>query len=177
MKLDRFDIFGITAAGALLAAAVVFGLAGDGDASRAVRSGSAPSRIQAQAPGKAFYARLVEAESQLESGQVRESVAALQSLVNENPGQPDPHALLGQAYARLQDYPSAMKEFRIALSMDADYIDSKSPKFIGKRIKAATKEGMDLARAKLKKDPSDPAANAAIKDGYYLVRMLAGGCE
>ncbi len=176
MKLDRFDILGIAAAGALLAAAVVFGITGSGDASRDIRSGSTPARIHAEPP-KAFYAKLAEAESELDAGQVKESITALNSLVNDNPVQSDPHALLGQAYARLQDYPQAMKEFRIALSMDADYIDSKSPKFIGKRIKAAVKEGMDQARAKLKKDPADPGANAAIKDGYYVERMLAGGCE
>ncbi len=168
---------GIAAACALLAAAVVFGITGSGDASRDVRSGTSPARIHAELPSKAFYAKLAEAESELEADQVKESITALNSLVSENPAQSDPHALLGQAYARLQDYPQAMKEFRIALSMDADYIDSKSPKFIGKRIKAATKEGMDLARAKLKKYPSDPVASAAIQDGYYVERMLAGGCE
>ena len=113
----------------------------------------------------------------MEAGQVKESVGSLTALETANPASGEVHALLGQGYSRLMDYPSAVREFRLALLIEPDYVDSKSPKFIGKRIKATVKEGMPQFNEALNKNPGDEKAKAALGDAKYLERMLAGGCE
>jgi tetratricopeptide (TPR) repeat protein len=161
MKPDRFDILTLAAMAVLLACAVFFAYRGgnaDVNGATLVRPTSPP--------GHEHYARVAVAKTMLDAGQVKESVESLKAVSAENPGDPEVHALLGQAYSKLLDYPSAVKEYRLALSLDADYVDQKSPKFIGKRIKAAVREAK-----------ASPAAGASRSDISYLERMLAGGCE
>ena len=175
MKLDRFDLLTISAALALITSAA--GLAVFGAAA------PAPARVasahaQAVTLDPSIEAKLSSARALFGSGRMKEAVSTLDAIVREHPSEPEAHALLGQAYSALQDYPRAMREYGEALRMDPEYVDKKSEKkFIGKRIKAAVKEGMADAKARLDKDKDDASARAALKDAYYLERMLAGGCE
>lgn len=174
MKLDRFDILVIAAVIALTGAAVVVGAS-------APPSGAvdrvAVARAKALPPDPALYARLDELRRVIESGQPREALGALDAMASEHPELSEPHALMGEAFARMLDYPSAMKQYKMALMLDPGYVDKKSPRFIGKRIKAAQRDGLSEAKAKLDRDASDASAKSALKDAYYLERMLAGGCE
>jgi tetratricopeptide (TPR) repeat protein len=174
MRLDRFDLVNIVAAAAFLVAGLGIAASGGGE-NEAVRP--AVSRTQAAPPPPSYYAGLDRARALFDAGQFGQSVSALGKLASEFPAQPDIHALMGQAYSSLNDYPSAMKEYRTALQMEPEYVDKKSGRFIGKRIKATVKEGMALAKAGLAKDKDDAASRAALSDAYYLERMLAGGCE
>jgi len=174
MKLDRFDILNISAAAILLVAAAVVAATGSGDgfSKKAV---VADNLKAAQDPA---IARKIETARMLfDAGQISEAAAALVPITEAAPGLAEPHALLGQAYARLLDYPAAVRQFRYALLIDPDYVDGKSGKFIGKRIKAAVKECMPQFRDALLKNPSDQTLVAAMNDARYLERMLAGGCN
>ncbi len=173
MKLDGFDRLVAGAAALILAAAALYGLNGGGR----IATGAAAARAFSTPPPPDVYPRLAAARALMDAGQVRESVDALTKIEAEFPALPDARALLGQAYARLQEYPKSMGEFRAALMMDPAYVDKKSVKFIGKRIKAALRDGMAEARAKLSKNPGDAGARAELKDAYYIKGMLAGGCE
>ncbi|MBI5190680.1 MAG: hypothetical protein HZA22_08385 [Nitrospirae bacterium] len=174
MNLDRFDAFNIFAALMLVAAAAILGTSG-GD-THATGAVSAKVRSEAATPPDAstLYAT---AKQLIESGQPEEAVKSLAGIAEKFPAEAEAHSLLGQAYARMLDYPASMKEFRLALTIEPDYVDKKSGKFIGKRIKAVVKDGMSEAKVALEKAPEDAAAKAALKDAYYLDRMLAGGCE
>lgn len=174
MNTDRFDFAVITAAIVLGSAALVLGITGGGEG---MTRAAAAVRMKAEPPDPAVYQEIAGAETLMASGQVEEAMDALGRISSSNPAMSEPHALMGQGYARLLDYPSAMREYRMALVMDPDYADKKSGKFIGKRIKPAVKDGMAEAREALAKDPDDVSARAALKDAYYLERMLAGGCE
>ena len=171
-RFDGFDRFTMLAIAALISAAVFIG-ATDNTASvdRAVKK-AAKAPTDPKVVAKAEAARLM-----LEAGQVREAIDGLKAAEAEAPAYGEPHALLGLAYAKTMEYPLAMKEFRLALLIDPDYIDSKSPKFIGKRIKAAVKEAKPLVVAAVGKMPGDAAARATLGDTQYIERMLAGGCE
>jgi len=176
MKLDRFDILVVAAVLVLTAAA--FTLGSRGAAGQQGRpTAAAAARAKASPPDPAAYQELTRANELISSDQVDEAVKSLKGLTAAHPEMSEPHALLGQAYARVLDYPSSMREFRTTLVMDPEYVDKKSGKFIGKRIKAAVKDGMAEARARLSKNPDDKTARATLKDAYYLERMLAGGCE
>ena len=173
MNIDRFDILAIAAAAVLTAGAVVLGLSGGGETAYAR---PAAARVK-PAPDPAMYPKLDAARTLLEAGQAQKALETLGGLSKEYPAEAEVHALSGQAHARLLSYPRAMASYRTTLLMDPDYVDKKSKKFIGKRIKAAVKEGMAEAKAALAGDTGDKAARAALKDAYYLERMLAGGCE
>jgi len=175
MKLDRFDILIVAAVFVLTAAALTLGAKGEAGQDRP--TAAAAARAKAAPPDPAAYQEISRANELISSDQVDEAVNSLKALAASHPEMSEPHALLGQAYARVLDYPSSMREFRIALVMDPEYVDKKSGKFIGKRIKAAVKDGMADAKARISKDPGDKTARATLKDAYYLERMLAGGCE
>ena len=174
MKLDRFDILNLAAIALLSGAAVYYGFAGGAGSAR---PRAAYAKASATVPSPDLIQKVEAARLLLEAGQVKEAIGSLNSLADTNPASGDIHALLGQGYSRLMDYPSAVREFRLALLIEPDYVDSKSPKFIGKRIKAAVKEGMPQFEDALRKNPGDEKAAAALNDAKYLERMLAGGCE
>jgi len=174
MKPDRFDLIVLSAVFFLAAAALVLGMSpGDEDVPRA----AAASRLKAEPPDPAVYQDIAAAQTLMASDQIDEAIEKLKGISVSNPAMSEPHALMGQGFARLLEYPSALREYRIALVMDADYVDKNSRKFIGKRIKSAVKDGMAGAKDALAKNPDDKAARATLKDAYYIERMLAGGCE
>jgi len=174
IKLDRFDILNLTAAAMLAVAAVYYSVTGGAGESR---PRAAYAKTCASVPSPDLIQKVEAARLLMEAGQVKDSVGSLTAMEAANPASSEVHALLGQGYSRLMDYPSAVREFRLALLIDPDYIDNKSPKFIGKRIKAAVKDGMPQFTDDLRKNPGDEKAKAALGDAKYLERMLAGGCE
>ena len=173
MKPDKFNIINISAAVVLAAGAVFYGVtdgntAADGIA--AARSG----RIKAD-PNMA--PKIAAAKVLMDSGRLREAAQTLKDLCRKDPFDASAHALLGQACSRLQDYPSAVKEYRMCLALDADYVDKRSVKFIGKKINCMLGECKPQLESELSKNPGDKQASGAIQDVNYLERMLAGGCE
>lgn len=173
-RLDAFDAVGAVAVAIFLLSAIYFGLYGTGS-TRPPKAAVAQA-VQAATDPK-MTARITAARMQMEAGQLKESVEELKKLTTEYPVLAEPHSVLGQAYSRLQDNPDALREFRLALQIDPDYIDSKSPKFIGKRIKSAVRESITESQTTLQKNPNDQAAKSTLSDARYLERMLAGGCE
>ena len=176
MKFDRFDIISLVAAAALSVAAsgvVIYAR----DDTPSVRP--AASRVQPapSAPSADLGPKLAAVRSLIDTGQPKEAVKALSELARSNPAEPEVHAMLGEAGARMQDHPMSMTEYRTAVQMDPEYVEKKSGKFIGNRIKAEVKDAMSYAKAILASKPDDSVAKATLKDAYYLERMLAGGCE
>ncbi|HEY3346349.1 MAG TPA: hypothetical protein VGK71_01880 [Nitrospirota bacterium] len=174
MKLDRFDIICISAAAIFAVCAVFVGITGKG---AAPARASIAKETGADKPDAAFTANLMNAKVMLEAGQSKEAIAALKPLEVSNPSVAETYALLGQAYAKLMDYPAAMKSYRLALMYEPDFCDAKSDMFIGKRIKAALKEGQADAKSRLSGIATDATGLAELEDARYIERMLAGGCE
>ncbi|MHB8173462.1 MAG: hypothetical protein ACYDFU_03230, partial [Nitrospirota bacterium] len=121
--------------------------------------------------------KIAEAKAMMDSGQVRQAAQSCKEICSADPSDASAYALYGQVCSRLQDYPDAVKEFRMCLSLDADYADSKSSKFIGKIIKATIKECKPQFKQALSKNPGDKVASASMENVHYLERMLAGGCD
>jgi tetratricopeptide (TPR) repeat protein len=175
MKLDKFDIINISAAAVLAAAAVFYCVAGEGNTAAADSIAAARSgRIKAD-PDMA--PKIAAAKVLMQSGQMREAARELKDLCRKDPFDASAHALLGQACSSLQDYPLAVKEYRMCLELDADYVDKKSGKFIGNGINCMLSECKPQLESELSKNPGDKQASGAIRDVHYLERMLAGGCE
>jgi len=137
----------------------------------------ASARTGAIKEDSAVLPKISQARAFLRAGQVRECEECLKPIVASDPEAAEAHALMGEACSRLMDYQTALREYRVALSLDPDYVDWRSEKFIGKRIKAAVREAKPQFLATLQKNGEDQAARAAMADVNYLDRMLAGGCE
>src|SRR5512133_3083639 len=168
MKLDGFDLLLLGAVVLLGGNALFQGLnAGHSEAARQIRA------IQ---PDETTRQGLTEARNLLASGRIKEATTRLTNLKAGNPAVAETHLLLGQAFLEAGDYPASLREYRTALVLDADYAYENSGKFAGKRIKAAVRAGLDHLHAELRKAPGNAAAKEALKDAFYLERMLAGGC-
>ncbi len=172
MKLDKFDFIVISAVTILAAGAVFYGAAGYGTQAKAEAAARQDPEIAAQMAPK-----IAEAKALMNSGQMRQAAGDCKEICLADPADASAHALYGQVCSRLQDYPDAVKEFRMCLSLDADYADSKSRKFIGKIIKATIKECRPQFMLALSKNPNDKEAAADMENVHYLQRMLAGGCD
>jgi len=72
---------------------------------------------------------------------------------------------------------SAIHNYRLAVNKTPDYVDKKTPLYIGDKIMVV----IDEARTKLKRErklkPADMSIRVALEDIYYLQRRIAGGCE
>ncbi len=172
MKLDRFDFIVISAVAVLSAGAVFYGAAGYGTQTTTEAEARQDPEIAAQMAPK-----IAEAKALMNSGQMRQAASACKGICLADPADASAHALYGQVCSRLQDYPDAVKEFRMCLSLDADYADSKSRRFIGKIIKATIKECKPQFMLALSKNPNDKEAASDMENVHYLQRMLAGGCD
>jgi tetratricopeptide (TPR) repeat protein len=174
MRLDKFDIINISAAVILAAGAIFYSVGGGNTAAADSIAAARSGRLKAD---PAAAPKIAAAKVLMDSGRVREAAQALKDLCRKDPFDASAHALFGQACSRLQDYPSAVREYRMCLALDADYADKKSDKFIGKGINCTLSECAPRLESELLKNPGDRQASRAIEDVHYLERMLAGGCE
>jgi hypothetical protein len=61
--------------------------------------------------------------------------------------------------------------------MEPDYVDKRTPFFIGGKIKELVKEGLEKFGREKALRPKDKEVRRILKDLYYLQSRLAGGCE
>jgi len=173
MNIDRFDMVVNVAILFLVASTVYYGYAENSVAS--VKPASATVSSSSSEPD--IFPKISQAKAMIEAGQAKEAIGLLKTIAGRSPVLAEPHALLGQAYSRVFDYNSSIKEYRLALQIDPDYVDKKSDKYIGKRIAAAVKECKAQSNSTLRNKPSDLDARSALNDVSYIERMLAGGCN
>ncbi len=164
MKPDSFDVALISSVVLLAGGALCLGMTSRNPATRPLQ---ANHRVLED---------LTAARALLDSERTQEAVEHLHRLASENPAVAEVHALLGQAFLSLRDYPSSLREYRMALQLDPDYADVKSEKFAGRTIRIAIREGLSRTRAELARDPGNRTAKGTLKDAHDLERMLAGGC-
>ena len=67
--------------------------------------------------------------------------------------------------------------YRRAVEMEPDYVDERTPLFIGKDLKAVVEEGREKFGREKALKPNDEDVKQTLEDVYYLQRRLAGGCE
>jgi tetratricopeptide (TPR) repeat protein len=113
------------------------------------------------------------------SGQ-KQYAAALDKLREIQEQHPDnPLSLIYQA--RLQynmgKMASAIESYRQAVDKEPDYIDQKTPLFIGKAIMEHLDESKGKLVREIKLRPKDKQIRQALDKLLYLQRRVAGGCE
>lgn len=71
----------------------------------------------------------------------------------------------------------AIHNYRLAVKKTPDYVDKKTPLFIGNKIMAVISEARGKLLREKKLKPGDMSIRVALEDIYYLQRRIAGGCE
>jgi tetratricopeptide (TPR) repeat protein len=71
----------------------------------------------------------------------------------------------------------SLASYRQALDREPDYIDKKSPLFVGKDIKRHVDEAQEKLQREATLKPDDASIKKALDELLYVKRRLAGGCE
>lgn len=131
------------------------------------------------------YALQMEADKKLfkevnalkEQGRYADAIAKLDDMMQSYPDKPLSYVYLAQVFVKQGKLGDAIHHYRRAVEMDPDYVDERTPLFIGDDIKAVVEEGREKFGREKALKPDDEDVKRALGDVYYLQRRLAGGCE
>ncbi|MEA3469152.1 MAG: hypothetical protein U9R57_13140 [Thermodesulfobacteriota bacterium] len=107
----------------------------------------------------------------------QDAMTMLDEIIRSHPENPQSYVLQAEIIHTKGQLAKAIATYRIAIEMEPDLVDNKTPLFIGDSV-------MDLitvARGKLNREkklkPDDKTIAVALENIYYLQRRIAGGCE
>jgi tetratricopeptide (TPR) repeat protein len=177
--MDRFDKFNITII--VLLSLITIGMLVNQEI---IKRGQ--GYYEAAAAQKALYyaeqmalnAKIYqEVISLKEQGLYDEAMTKLQEVMKTYPGRSQSYVYMAQFSLKSGKLADTIHNYRLAVENDLDYLDKETPLFIGHEIEALVTESLQKFGREKKLKPKDKAVRKALKDLYYLQRILAGGCE
>ena len=123
---------------------------------------------------KKIYQEFVSYKKQ---GLHAEAMAKLKDIVKRYPAKSMSYVYMAQLYLKQGKLGDSIHNYRRAVEMEPDYVDPRTPLFMGDEIKKLVKEGIEKLEREKSLKPNDKQVRQALKDVYYLQRRLAGGCE
>ncbi len=179
-NMDWLDKINITILAGLVAVTlgmlVQHGLAARQQGGAAVSSGTSIQKAYREQVAR--DARLYRDVRHLrEQGETRQAMARLKAIMKAHPG--NPYSFVAMARLDLADgrLTGAIANFRKAVDARPEYVDKKTPFYIGKEIEAVVTEALAKLPREKKLKPDDKSIVVALQNVYYLQRRLAGGCE
>jgi len=121
-----------------------------------------------------IYGDVVELSQQKQFSPAMEK---LQEIIAVHPENSMSSVYLAQLQYNQGQIAAAIHSYRIAVDSEPDYVDKKTPLFIGDKIMALITEARGKLKREKKLKPNDKAIDLALEDVYYLQRRIAGGCE
>jgi len=112
-----------------------------------------------------------------EQGLYKEAVAQVEDIMKSYPEKSVPYVYLGRLHFKEGKLGESIINYRQAVEMEPDYVDERTPRFIGDEIKGIVEEGREKFGREKELKPEDKEVREALKDIYYLQSRLAGGCE
>ena len=106
-----------------------------------------------------------------------EAMTKLQEVMKTYPGRAQSYVYMAQLSLKSGRLADTIHNYRLAVENDLDYLDKKTPLFIGHEIKALVTESLEKFGREVKLKPNDKEVRNTLEDLYYLQRILAGGCE
>ena len=106
-----------------------------------------------------------------------EAMTKLQEVMKTYPGRSQSYVYMAQLSLKSGKLGDAIHNYRLAVENDPDYLDKKTPLFIGREIKTLVTESLEKFGREIKLKPNDQTVRNVLQDLYYLQRRLAGGCE
>jgi Flp pilus assembly protein TadD len=105
------------------------------------------------------------------------AMTELEEIIRANPEKTQSYVLKAQLLNNLGELAEAVAMYRKAIEMDPDFVDKKSPLFIGNSVMEFIPEARGKLNREKKLKPGDKTIKAALENIYYLQRRIAGGCE
>ncbi len=104
-------------------------------------------------------------------------MAKLKEIIKKYPENSLSYVYMAQLYLKQGELGDTIHNYRQAVEMEPDYVDERTPRFIGDEIKELVTEGREKFGREKELRPNDKEVRKALKDIYYLQGRLAGGCE
>ncbi len=118
-----------------------------------------------------------ELDALLEQKQFSTVEEKLQEIKTAHPENPHSFIYDAQLQYGQGQLAQAIHSYRMAVDLDPDYVDKKTPLFISPEIMALITEARGKLSREKKLKPNDKSIKLALEDLYYLQRRIAGGCE
>ena len=178
--MDRLDKITIAAIAALAIATV--GMLSNREISKRQHGHNPGSESEGE---KNSYALQIEMEKKIyqevasyqKQGLYTEAMAKLEDVIKKYPERPRSHVYMAQLHLKQGKLADTIRDYRRAVEMEPDYVDERTPLFIGNEIKGLVEEAREKLGREKKLRPKDETVKIALKDIYYLQSRLAGGCE
>jgi tetratricopeptide (TPR) repeat protein len=177
--MDRFDKFNITVI-ALISLITIGMLANQEIIKRrlGLDEAAAAERALYYAEQMALNAKIYQDVISLKEQELYdEAMTKLQEVMKAYPGKAQSHVYLAQLSLESGKLADSIHNYRLAVENDPDYMDKKTPMFIGHEVKELVKESLPKFGREKKLKPNDKEVRNTLEDLYYLQRVLAGGCE
>ena len=124
-----------------------------------------------------FEKKVQAAKKLLTAGNLELAEPLLKSLLLDFPYEGTPHILQADYFIRRQQPVAAMREHRLAIELNPDFLDKKTPLFQGKIIKRNLEEVLIIINEELRRNATDQAMLESKKILTYLKRRIAGSCS
>lgn len=134
---------------------------------------------------KAVYALRMEQDKKIyhevvslkDQGLYAEAIAGLNDIMKKYPENPLSYVYTAQLHLGQGNLGKGIHSYRRAVEMEPDYVDDRTPLFIGDEIRELVTEGREKFGREKELKPKDREVRKILKDIYYLQSRLAGGCE
>ena len=178
--MDRLDKITIAAIAVLATAAV--GMLSNHEISKRRNNNNPGTESEGD---KNSYALQIEMDKKIyqevasyqKRGLYAEAMAKLEEVMKKYPERPRSHVYMAQLHLKQGRLADTIHDYRRAVEMEPDYVDERTPLFIGNEIKGLVEEAREKLGREKKLRPKDATVKIALKDIYYLQSRLAGGCE
>ena len=177
--MDRFDKFNITVI-ALISLITIGMLANQEIIKRrlGLNEAAAAERALYYAEQMALNAKIYQDVISLKEQELyNEAMTKLQEVMKTYPGRSQSYVYMAQLSLKSGKLADTIHNYRLAVENDPDYMDKKTPMFIGHEVKELVKESLPKFGREKKLKPNDKEVRNTLEDLYYLQRVLAGGCE
>ncbi|MCI5149011.1 MAG: hypothetical protein D3916_06440 [Candidatus Electrothrix sp. MAN1_4] len=101
----------------------------------------------------------------------------LQKVQREHPDNPRSFIYQARLHYNKGNMVDAISSYRQAVDSEPDFVDKKTPLFLGDEIMDNLKAAKQPVTQKLKSRPEDTEMRKALDELLYLQRRVAGGCE
>jgi len=118
-----------------------------------------------------------EVRALAEQGLYQEAIAQVIAIMKDYPEKSTSYLYLAQLHFEQGKLGESITHYRQAVEMEPDYVDERTPLFIGGEIKQIVEEGRVKFGREKELKPEDKQVRSTLKDIYYLQSRLAGGCE
>jgi tetratricopeptide (TPR) repeat protein len=177
--MDRFDKFNITlivlisliTIGMLVNQEIIQSRQGNDEA-------AAAEKARYYAEQMALNAKIYqEVTSLMDQGLNDDAMTKLQEVMKTYPGRGQSYVYIAQLSFKSGKLADTIHNYRLAVEKDPDFLDKKTPLFIGHEINGLVTESLEKFGREVKLKPNDKEVRNTLEDLYYLQRRLKGGCE